>query len=87
VEIFGELIGCLKFRKVALQYARRFGPAKEFDKRVVLLRTRAEFEEIVADYLEWRRQFTDERGELRPHYAPRPLDLLLPVPAGPNELW
>ena len=46
VEIFGEESGCRQFRKVALQYSTRFGPSKEFDKRVVKLRHRAEFDEL-----------------------------------------
>lgn len=83
VEVFGESMGCRMFRKVALQYSRRFGPAKEFDKRVVRLQTRAEFDEIVAAYRHWRAQFLDENQRLRPQYQPRPLA----VPAGPNELW
>src|SRR5476651_749810 len=46
VEIFGEKMGCLMFRKVALQYSRMFGPTKEFHKLVVHLNTRANFDEI-----------------------------------------
>jgi nifR3 family TIM-barrel protein len=83
VEVFGEEHGCRKFRKVALQYSKRFGPAKEFDRRVVQLSSRAEFDEIVRAYRQWRRQFLDESDRLRPQYEPRPLA----VPGGPNELW
>ena len=85
--------GCRMFRKVALQYSRRFGPLKEFDKRVVRLSTRAEFDEILAVYRTWRAQFLDATGELLPHYQPRPLGMAIDpidtvkVPAGPNELW
>ena len=46
IEVFGETHGCRMFRKVAPWYARRFGPANEFNKRVVHLSTRAEFLEI-----------------------------------------
>ena len=35
------------FRKVAPWYAKRFGPANEFNKRVVLVSSRAEFHEIL----------------------------------------
>jgi nifR3 family TIM-barrel protein len=93
VEIFGEVQGCRMFRKVALQYSRRFGPLKEFDKRVVRLRTRAEFDDILAVYRIWRAQFLDAAGQLLPHYQPRPLGMAteaidaVKVPAGPNELW
>jgi tRNA-dihydrouridine synthase B len=89
VEVFGENIGCRMFRKVALQYSKRFGPSKEFDKRVVLLETRAEFDEIVGAYQRWRAQFLDEHQQLRPQYEPRPLEEVstIGVPRGPNELW
>ena len=93
VEIFGEDQGCRMFRKVALQYSCRFGPAKEFHKRVVRLNTRDEFDEILAAYRAWRVQFLDADGELLPHYQPRQLGMAIEptsavkVPAGPNELW
>jgi nifR3 family TIM-barrel protein len=83
VEVFGEEHGCLKFRKVALLYSKRFGPTKEFDRRVVHLRTRTEFEEITAHFQLWRARFLDEHHELRPAYRPRPLA----VPPGPSDLW
>ncbi len=35
IEVFGEALGCRMFRKVAPWYAKRFGPANEFNKRVV----------------------------------------------------
>jgi hypothetical protein len=81
------------FRKAALQYSRRFGPCKEFDKRVVRLKTRVEFDEILAAYRAWRRQFLDANGALLPPYQPRPLAWAakdasaVKVSAGPNELW
>ena len=93
VEVFGEEPGCRKFRKVALQYSHRFGPTKEFDKLVVRLSARAEFDEILAVYRAWRTQFLGADGELLPPYQPRPLGLAkraidaVKVPAGPNELW
>src|SRR3989440_12610884 len=45
VEVFGEEHGCRLFRKVAPWYAKRFGPANEFNKRVVQVRSRYEFQE------------------------------------------
>ncbi|HVM61375.1 MAG TPA: tRNA dihydrouridine synthase DusB [Verrucomicrobiae bacterium] len=93
VEIFGELQGCRMFRKVALQYARRFGPTKEFHKRVVRLSARAEFDDILVAYRAWRAQFLDEDGRLLPPYEPKRLGMSVDttdkvkVPAGPNELW
>jgi tRNA-dihydrouridine synthase B len=101
IEVFGEAHGCRMFRKVAPWYAKRFGPAHPFNKRVVLLNSRAEFQEILADYLKWREQFLDEHGELKPQYRPAPLvpsflqdaepasalRAAIPVPKGPVEVW
>jgi len=98
VEVFGEELGCRLFRKPAAWYAKRLGPAKEFKKAVVGLRTRAEFEEIVARYEAWRARFCDAHGELLPQYAPAPLvasfmaestpgRAAIPVPKGPIEVW
>lgn len=87
VEIFGEEHGCRLFRKIALQYSKRFGPAREFDRRVVQLSRRTEFEEIVAAYQCWRTQFLDATGELLPAYRPRPLVVAPVIPAGAHELW
>jgi len=102
VECFGEELGCKLFRKPAAWYAKRFGPAKEFKRAVVHLKTRAEFDEIVARYEKWRAPFCDEHGELRPKYRPDPqvASFLsdddeppsvrrdsIPVPKGPVEVW
>jgi len=70
VKVFGEELGCRMFRKVAPWYAKRFGPANEFNKRVVQVSTRAEFLTVLEDYQRWRQQFLDERGELLPRFQP-----------------
>lgn len=99
VEVFGEPTGCRMFRKNAPWYARQFGPASRFKKRVVMLASREEFDEILADYCQWREQFLDGAGELRPNYRPAPLTAsflqdpgteshsAIPVPKGAVELW
>ncbi|HET7535536.1 MAG TPA: tRNA dihydrouridine synthase DusB [Candidatus Didemnitutus sp.] len=102
VEVFGEELGCRLFRKPAAWYAKRFGPAKGFKKAVVNLKTRAEFEEIVASYVKWRAPFCDEHGELLPKYRPDPMVASfmrdddepastrrdnIPVPKGPVDVW
>jgi tRNA-dihydrouridine synthase B len=99
IEIFGEKPGCMMFRKVAPWYARRFGPSSEFNKRVVLISTRADFQHVVEHYTAWRRQFLDERGDLKPRFRPRPLassfaeglpsqvGSAIGVPKGPVERW
>lgn len=101
IEVFGEELGCMMFRKVAPWYAKRFGPVAPFNKRVVQLRTKAEFLEILASYREWRRQFCDEHGELTSRYRPAALvasfmqeegppsttRTAIPVPKGPVEVW
>lgn len=98
-EVFGETHGCTMFRKVAPWYAKRFGPASVFNKRVVQLKSRAEFDEILTDYRQWRAQFLDEKGELTPRYQLPPMiasferepevtqRTSIPVPKGPVEIW
>jgi hypothetical protein len=89
------------FRKVAPWYSKRFGPVHEFNKRVVKLVSRDEFLEMLAGYRQWRAQFLDELGELKPQYQPVPLPVAfpsgaepaattrsaIPVPGGPVEVW
>jgi nifR3 family TIM-barrel protein len=99
LEVFGEEHGCRMFRKVAPWYAKRFGPANEFNKRVVQISSKAEFEEVLAAYLRWRQQFLDDNGELKPRFAPPPMVASfmqepgvarreqIPVPKGPVEVW
>src|ERR1043166_2796275 len=99
VEVFGDEHGCRMFRKVAPWYANRFGPVNEFNKRIVLVSSRAQFHEILAHYRRWREQFLDENGELKPRFAPPPLVASfmqepaaaqrqqIPVPKGPVEVW
>jgi nifR3 family TIM-barrel protein len=99
VEVFGEALGCRMFRKVAPWYAKGFGPAAEFNRRVVRLSSKAEFHEVLDAYLRWRRQFVDETGDLKPRFRPAPLGAsfvealpattraAIPVPKGPVEVW
>jgi tRNA-dihydrouridine synthase B len=99
IEVFGEPHGCRMFRKVAPWYAKRFGPANEFNKRVVLVSSRAEFYGILEYYRRWRQQFLDETGDLKPRFRPAPLVASfmtearvdqaghIPVPKGPVDVW
>jgi nifR3 family TIM-barrel protein len=99
IAVFGEEHGCRMFRKVAPWYAKRFGPANEFNKRVVLISSRAQFHEILDHYRRWRTQFLDESGELKARFRPVPLVASfmqepgaapqghIPVPKGPVEVW
>jgi nifR3 family TIM-barrel protein len=100
IEVFGEELGCRMFRKVAPWYAKRFGPCHEFNKRVVQVSTKAQFEEILENYIRWRKQFLDENGELQIRFQPAPLVASfmrdepasatrqhIPVPQGPVEVW
>ena len=100
-EVFGEDRGCVMFRKVAPWYAKRFGPVKPFNKAIVQIGSPDDFERVLADYLEWRTQFTDEEGRLLPQFEPAPLGSsstqeeepgtearrAIPVPKGPVEVW
>jgi tRNA-dihydrouridine synthase B len=99
IEVFGEEHGCRMFRKVAPWYSKRFGPANVFNKRIVTISTRAEYEKILREYIQWREQFLDEHGQLKPSYQPPPLvssfmqepsvaqRAAIPVPQGPVEVW
>jgi len=101
IEVFGEELGCRMFRKVAPWYAKRFGPCHEFNKRVVQISTRAEFHDVLENYIRWRRQFLDEHGELLPRFQQPPMVASfmreaepasnrreqIPVPKGPVEVW
>ena len=99
IEVFGETHGCRMFRKVAPWYSKRFGPSHDFNKRVVLLTSKAQFHEILENYLRWRLQFVDGTGELKPQYRPAPMvasfmqepgvvqRTAIPVPKGPVEVW
>ena len=102
VEVFGEDRGTVTFRKVAPWYAKRFGPVKPFNQAIVRISTRADFERVLEEYLEWRKQFTDEKGELLPRYQLPPMVAsfmqeedehkkterkAISVPKGPIEVW
>ncbi len=100
IEVFGEELGCRMFRKVAPWYAKRFGPCHEFNKKVVQISTRAEFHDVLENYIRWRRQFLDEHGELLPRFQQPPMVASfmrdepastqreqIPVPKGPVEVW
>jgi nifR3 family TIM-barrel protein len=100
VEIFGEEHGCRMFRKVAPWYAKRFGPCHEFNKRVVKISSRAEFQDVLENYIRWRQQFLDDKGELLPRFQQPPMVASfmrdepavaqrenIPVPKGPVEVW
>ena len=99
IEVFGEELGCRMFRKVAPWYAKRFGPCHEFNKKIVQVATKNQFTEILENYIRWRQQFLDERGELLPRFQQPPLvasfmrepdsttRTQIPVPKGPVEIW
>ncbi|MBI2929028.1 MAG: tRNA dihydrouridine synthase DusB [Verrucomicrobia bacterium] len=99
VEVFGEELGCRMFRKVAPWYAKRFGPATEFNRRAVLISSKVEFHDALEHYVRWRERFLDEDGELKPQYRPGLLvasfmpepaaaqRTSIPVPKGPVEVW
>jgi len=101
IELFGEAQGCRMFRKIAPWYARRFGPCRPFNQRVVHLSTREQFYQILAEYRRFRERFLDAHGQLQTRYAPVPLEAHasflagpdaagaagIPVPKGPVDAW
>ncbi len=72
IEVFGETLGCTMFRKVGPWYAKRFGPCSLFNKGIVRILTKADYEALLAQYIAWRAQFLDDAGQLLPKFAPRP---------------
>ena len=72
LEVFGENLGCTMFRKIGPWYAKRFGPASLFNKGIVRVSTRADYEALLAQYITWREQFLDENGQLLRKYSPAP---------------
>ncbi|MFH1024275.1 MAG: tRNA dihydrouridine synthase DusB [Planctomycetota bacterium] len=91
IEILGERVGCRNFRKIALYYARRFGPAADFERRISTFHDKAEFDAALAHYRVWRQRFSDSAGNLLPKFAPvppRPSFMAppgIPVPAIPES--
>jgi tRNA-dihydrouridine synthase B len=67
---YGEEKGCILFRRIAPWYTRGQGPSVVFRRGLFHLRSLAQFEVVLQEYREWRRQFLDERGELLPRYRP-----------------
>jgi hypothetical protein len=65
----------------------------------VRISTRAEFDDVLENYIRWRRQFLDQTGELQPRFRPPPMVASfmrhpestqheqIPVPKGPVEVW
>ncbi|MCH6255217.1 tRNA dihydrouridine synthase DusB [Puniceicoccaceae bacterium K14] len=97
VEFYGEDRGCVLFRKVAVWYAKQFGPSKMFKDSVVRFDSVKLFEEILEKYIEWRSRFCDESGELMERYRPAdpyssitdatPETEKIKVPKGPVDVW
>jgi nifR3 family TIM-barrel protein len=70
IEIFGEKQGCRMFRKIIPMYARGFGPSKEFIKAGTAISKREDFYIALERFIQWRKRFLDENGELKPQYRP-----------------
>ncbi len=85
LEVFGEELACLMFRKIAPWYGKRFGPVTEFNRNVVRISTRAEFHDVLESYLRWRTQFCDSTGELLERFRPGPMIPSFLEPSGGEE--
>lgn len=100
LEFYGEEHGARLFRRVAPWYAKRFGPSKPFKQRIITIKSRADFDAAVNEYVAWRAQFCDADGNLLERYLPArmvasfmrdPNDPAerdaIPVPKGPVDTW
>lgn len=103
IEVFGEVHGCRMFRKVGPWYSKRFGPANYFNKRVVQIVSKEDYDLLMADYRKWREPFLDGNGELLLQYRCDEMKTQfaedmdqepvvarrehIPVPSGPVDLW
>src|SRR5580704_3934857 len=73
IEVFGEELGCRMFRKVAPWYSKRFGPCHEFNKKIVQIKTRQDYDNVLENYVRWRQQFLDNNGDLLPRFQLPPM--------------
>ena len=95
VQVFGEELGCRMFRKVGPWYAKRLGPAAEFNRRIVCLNSRAEFDDIIISYRAWRQPIVESQPKqpsplsekMEKHPIPAADRTAIPVPKGPQEWW
>ncbi|MGH8019983.1 MAG: tRNA-dihydrouridine synthase, partial [Opitutaceae bacterium] len=100
IAFFGERNGCLLFRKIGPWYVRRAGPSSFFRRGIFSLSSRAGFEDLLAGFRAWRRQFLDDQGELQDRFRPAPARVVfagdetdeatetcIPVPHGPIAVW
>jgi hypothetical protein len=75
---------------------------KPFNQAIVRISSRTDFERVLDEYLEWRKQFTNDEGELLPRYQLTPMVAsfmqeededkkterkAISVPKGPIEVW
>lgn len=101
IEFYGEERGAKFFRKVAPWYAKRFGPSKPFKRDIIKIKSRADFEQALKDFIDWRKKFCDDEGALLAKYTPDPMVASflreeddpvfqresIPVPRGPVDNW
>ena len=74
-------------------------PAKPFNRRIVYIESKSDFDQLLAEFLDWRRQFLGDDGELQKRYQPDAMTpdfadepevfrrKAIPVPKGPVEVW
>jgi tRNA-dihydrouridine synthase B len=99
ISFHGEAIACRLFRKMTPWYTRQLGPAIFFRRRVAQFETRAEFDQILVEFRQWRSRFLDLNGRLMPAYVSvkpyssfmdgvsSPETTKIAVPRGPTAIW
>jgi len=59
-------------------------PGGVFNKGIVRIATRGDYDALLEKYIAWRQQFLDETGRLLPKYSPAPMALNFHDPDSDN---
>ena len=99
-EVLLWILGYLVFLTVEILRNRLFFHFFPLPEGEIPMGSKAEYLEILANYLRWRAQFCDASGELLPRYRLQPMVASfmrdappstrresIPVPRGPVEVW
>src|SRR5689334_8621909 len=74
----GERVALIEFRKRVSWYAKTMHPCRMLRERMRLVQSAAEFEQIISDFLEWRRRYDEDVacGRIQPMAEAMPQDVV-----------